>query len=130
MAGRDVFLRSGLECVDAAPPSYELLATRLRKAPRPKFRTGWDETLREHAAGLTIIRSEQCPCIPKCTEDILRACGELGIRPKVVELETGEQARRSPSGYGIFNVIHDGEVIAEHPIGGTRFLSIMRKRME
>ena len=130
MASSDVFLRCGFECVDTAPPSFELLAKRLRKAPLPKFRTGWDKTLREHASGLTIVKSDQCPCIAKCTDDILRACKTLGIRPKVVELETGSQARKAPSGYGIFNVIYDGKVVAEHPIGGTRFLNVMRKLLK
>ncbi len=130
MAGSDVFLRRGFECVDTAPPSFALLAKRLRKAPPPKFRTGWDETLREHASWLTIITSDQCPGIAKCTGDILRACKTLGIRPKVVELETGSQAREAPSGYGIFNVIYGGKVVAEHPISGTRFLNIMRKSLK
>jgi len=127
MAGADVFLRCGFECVDTARPSFELLVKKLRKAPAPKFRTGWDRTLRKYASGLTIIRSDQCPCIAKCTADILQACKDLRIRPKVVELRTGRQARSAPSAYGIFNVVYQGELVAEHPISGTRFLNIMKK---
>lgn len=127
MASADVFLRSGFECVDTALPSFELLARKLRKAPSPKFRTGWDRALRKYGSGLTIIKSDQCPCIAKCTEDILQACKTLRICRKVVELKTGSQARNVPSAYGIFNVIYDGKVVAEHPISGTRFLNIMRK---
>ncbi len=127
MAGREVFLRRGFECVDTAPPSFELLAKKLRKAPSPKFAAGWDRTLRKYGSGLTIIKSDQCPCIAKCTDDILQACQTLRIRPKVVELKTGSQARQAPSAYGVFNVIYDGKVVAEHPISGTRFLNIMRK---
>jgi GNAT superfamily N-acetyltransferase len=127
MAGADVFLRSGFECVDTASPSFELLAKKLRKAPSPKFRTGWDRGLRKYGSGLTIIKSDQCPCIAKCVEDILQACKTLRICPKAVELKTGSQARNAPSAYGIFNVIYDGKLVAEHPISGTRFLNIMRK---
>lgn len=130
MVKSDIFLRCGFERVDTAPPSFELLARRLRKAPRPRFKTGWDRTLREHASGLTILKSDQCPYIAKCTVDILGACKALGIRPKVVELKTGSQARKAPSGYGIFNVLYAGEVVAEHPISGTRFRNIMRKSLK
>ena len=127
MASRDVFLRCGFECVDTAPPSFELLAKKLRNAPSPRFKTGWDRTLRRYGSGLTIIKSDQCPCIAKCTHDILRACKTLRIRPKVVELKTGSQARNAPSAYGIFNVIYEEKLVAEHPISSTRFLNIMRK---
>ena len=127
MASSDLFLRCGFECVDTASPSFELLAKKLRKVPSPQFRTGWDRTLRKYGSGLTIIKSDQCPCIAKCNDDILQACKALRIHPKVVELKTGSQARNAPSAYGIFNVIYDGKVVAEHPISGTRFLNIMRK---
>jgi GNAT superfamily N-acetyltransferase len=127
MAGADLFLRCGFERVDTAPPSFELLVKKWRPVPPPTFKTGWDRTLRAYGSGLTIIKSDQCPCITKCTDDILQACKTLRIRPKVVELKTGRQARNAPSAYGIFNVIYNGEVVADHPISRTRFLNIMRK---
>lgn len=127
MASGDIFRRCGFECVDTAPPSYELLVRKLRKAPLPRFTAGWDRTLRKYSRGVTIITSDQCPCIAKCTDDILRACKTLRIRPRVVELTNGAQARGVPSAYGIFNIIHDGKVVAEHPISATRFMNIMRK---
>jgi len=125
MASPGVFLRCGFECVDTAPPAFELLAKKLRKGPLPKFRTGWDTTLREYGSGLTILRSDQCPFTAKGTDDILRACKELGICPRVVELRTGRQARNVPSAYGVFNIIFNGRLVAEHPISGTRFRNIM-----
>ncbi len=127
MAGSDVFLRCGFECVDTAPPSFELLVKKLRPAPSPTFKRGWDKTLRKYGSGLTIIKSDQCPCIAKCTGDILQVCKSLGIRPKVVEVKSGRQARNVPSAYGVFNVLYDGHTVAEHPISGTRFRNIMRK---
>ncbi len=128
MASGDIFLRCGFERVDTALPSFELLVRKLRKAPSPKFMTGWDRTLRKYGSGLTIIMSDQCPCIAKSTDDILQACKALRIRPRIVELKSSSQARNAPSAYGIFNIIHDGQVVAEHPISGTRFVNIMRKR--
>jgi GNAT superfamily N-acetyltransferase len=127
MASGDIFRRCGFECVDTAEPSFELLVRKLRKAPSPRFRTGWDKALREYGSGLTIIKSDQCPCIAKSTDDILQVCKKLRIHAKIVELKSGAQARNAPSAYGIFNVIHDGKLVADHPISGTRFMNIMRK---
>ncbi|MBN2561599.1 MAG: GNAT family N-acetyltransferase [Phycisphaerae bacterium] len=127
MAGGDVFRRCGFECVDTAPPSFELLAKKSREGPSPRFRKGWDRTLRKHGSGLTIIKSDQCPCIAKSMDGILQACEALGVRPKVVELKSGSQSREAPSAYGVFNIIYDGKVVADHPISGTRFRNIMRR---
>ena len=95
-----------------------------------KFKQGWDRTLGKYRRGLTIITSDQCPCIAKCLDDILQACKALGIRPRVVELKNSREARAAPSAYGVFNVIYDGRVVAEHPISGTRFRGIMRKLLK
>lgn len=127
MANGGVFRRCGFECVDTAPPSFELLAKKSRRGPSPRFRKGWDRTLRKYGSGLTIIKSDQCPCIAKCMDDILQACKALRICSNVVELKSGSQARKAPSAYGIFNVIYNGEVVADHPISGTRFSNIIRK---
>jgi N-acetylglutamate synthase-like GNAT family acetyltransferase len=129
MASRDLFSQCGFETVDTAPPSFELLVKRLRKTSSPTFKTGWDAKLRRYGSGLTIIQSDQCPCIAKSTADILEACDDLGMRPNVVDLKSGRQARAAPSAYGIFNIVYDGELVAEHPISATRFRNIMRKVM-
>lgn len=129
MVGPELFFGRGYELADSAPPSYKLLARRFSDAPLPRFAGGWEQTLRTYGSGLTILTSDQCPCIPKCVADISAACAEMGIEPKIVQLASSAEARRAPSAYGIFNVIHDGEIVAEHPISGTRFRSIMRRRL-
>lgn len=127
MVSGDIFRRLGFECVDATSPSFELLAMKLGEGPSPKFKKGWDRKLRRYGSGLTVIKSDQCPCIAKSTDDILQVCETFGIRPKVVELKTGSQARNAPSAYGIFNIIHDGALVVAHPVSGTRFKGILRK---
>jgi N-acetylglutamate synthase-like GNAT family acetyltransferase len=127
MAGKDLFIRCGFESVDTAPPSFALMVRKLRKAPSPRFEAGRDRSLRKYASGLTIIKSDQCPCIAKCTNDILQVCRELQIHPRIVELTNGSQARNAPSAYGIFNIVYNGDLVADHPISGTRFKNIVKK---
>jgi GNAT superfamily N-acetyltransferase len=125
MATSGLFLKEGFECVDAAAPSYELLVKKLRRAQSPRFKRGWQQRLRRYGQGLTIIRSDQCPCIAKFTGDIQATSKELGIRAKVVELQNCKQAQNAPSAYGVFNIVYDGELIADHPISAKRFSNIM-----
>jgi L-amino acid N-acyltransferase YncA len=127
MADAKLFQKDGFEVVDERPPSFQLVAKKLRKrAPSPAFKTGWDRKLRSYGKGLTIIRSDQCPCIAGFTDDILGACRSLHLEPNVVELKSGRQARSAPSPYGIFNIVYDGELVADHPVSATRFRNIMR----
>jgi hypothetical protein len=126
MAGKELFLRCGFEAVSTAPPSYELLVRKLAKAPSPRFKDGWDEKLRSYGRGLVIIRSDQCPCIAKFTTEIVQACRELGVRARVVEIEDHRQAQDIPWAYGVFGIVYDGKLVADHPVSKTRFLNIMR----
>ena len=127
MAGSEVFAKNGFECADTAPPSFELMVKKLRRAPSPKFKGGWEKRLRAYGSGLVIIRSDQCPCIARCTTGILETCGELGLPARIVELTDYRQAQNAPSAYGIFNIVYNGKVIADHPIGKRRFGTIMEK---
>lgn len=127
MADVNLFLKNGFEVVDERPPSFRLVAKTFRKgAPSPKFKTGWDRKLRSYGKGLTIIRSDQCPCIAGFTDDILEVCTSLHLEANVVELKSGRQARSAPSPYGIFNIVYDGRLVAHHPVSATRFRNIMR----
>ncbi|WP_416338510.1 YoaP domain-containing protein [Lentimicrobium sp.] len=47
----------------------------------------------------------------------------------VTRLETPEQARHTPTGYGTFGLIKDGKLLADHYISKTRFLNILRKEI-
>lgn len=127
MAGSGLFIRHGFESVDSAPPSFELLAKKLKKGPLPTFRGGWEEKARSYGAGLVIIRSDQCPCTAKSTREILDTADALGISARVKELETCRQAQNAPSPYGIFNIVYNGRLIADHPISKSRFKNTMKQ---
>ena len=127
MAGSGLFVKHGFECVDSAPPSFELLVKKMKKGPLPTFRRGGEERARRYGPGLVIIRSDQCPCIANFTSEILDTAEALGLNARVKELKTCQQARNAPSPYGIFNLVYDGRLIADHPISATRFKNIMKQ---
>lgn len=98
------------------------------KAAQPKFNGGWEEKLKKYGRGLTIVRSDQCPHIAKFAEEIAEAAEEeFGVKPRVVELKSAEEAQNAPTPYAVFAVIRDGQLLADHQISRTRFRNIMRK---
>ena len=125
MACSNVFLSNGFEVVDSAPPSFELVVKKLRAAPDPRLVGGWQERAREFGDGVTLVRCDQCPYTARPTREIVEAAAKRGIAARVVEILNAEQARQAPSAYGIFNVILDGTVVADHPISRRRFTNIL-----
>jgi ribosomal protein S18 acetylase RimI-like enzyme len=132
MAGKDLFLKNGFEVVDKAPPDFELLVKRFKKtAPLPKFKGDWERRLSEYDQGLTIIRSDQCPYVAKSVKEIIEtAQKEYGLKPRIIELKNSKQAQNAPSAFAIFSIIHNGKLVADHPVSNTRFRNIMNKELK
>ena len=131
MADRRLFLSKGFEPVDSAPPDFHLMARKFDvDAPNPAFRKDWDRKAARYGAGLTIIRSAQCPHIAKFADEIAEtAAGEYGIEPTVVELRSWRDAQKAPTPYAVFAILYDGRVVADHQISRTRFRNIMRREV-
>lgn len=127
MAGRGLFIKAGFVSVDSRPP-YELLVKKFKKtAPDPRFIVDRERVLKRYKKGLTILAADQCPMVAKCVEDIAEAARVLGLEPKVVRVRSAAQSRELPTPYGVFSVIYDGKLIAERPVSGSGFMSIMRR---
>jgi len=129
LADRRLFLANGFEAVDMAPPDYQLLAKKFRAgAANPAFKRGWDRKLAQYGRGLTILRSSQCPHIAKFAADIVETAEKrYQLAPRVVDLVSCRDAQDAPTPYAIFAVIHNGRLLADHPISRTRFCNIMNK---
>ncbi len=130
MAKRDLFIKAGFISVDRIPP-YELLVKKLKKAaPDPRFIVERDRLLKGYRKGVTILAADQCPMIAKCVKDIVARSRTLGLKAKVVRVSSAEASRQLPTPYGVFSILYDGKLIADRPISGARFMSIMRKHSE
>ncbi len=129
MTKKEVFLKRGYDLIEQAPPHYELLAKSFGKpAKPPAFSGNWEKKLAKYRTGLTIIYSEQCPYVAKAMNEIPPVAQEqFGIEPTIVKLSSYRAAQACPNPYGTFSVIYDGQLVADHPIGKTRFGNIMRQ---
>lgn len=132
MAKQEIFLKNGYQLIEEAPPHYQLLVKRFRDdAPPPAFSGNWKDKLARYAQGLTILHSNQCPYVTKAISEIPPVAKEqFGIEPTIVELPNYRLAQDSPNPYGIFSIIWNGELVADHPISKTRFQNIMNKLIE
>jgi hypothetical protein len=80
---------------------------------------------------MTIISSDQCPYCTKSVKEIVQtAKSKYGLKPKVVQLKSCQQAQDSPSPFGVSALIIDGRLVADHPISNTRFINIMEKEQK
>jgi L-amino acid N-acyltransferase YncA len=129
MVGRNLFLKLGFTLIDTAPPDFELLALKFKKgAGDPRFKGEWQKKIAAFPKGLVIIHSDQCPYVAKAMAEIPEtARTKYGKRPRLIELKNAQDAQNAPCGFGIFNIIYKGKLVAEHPISNTRFRNIMNK---
>jgi N-acetylglutamate synthase-like GNAT family acetyltransferase len=130
MARRDFFIKAGFVSVECSPP-YELLVKKLKRAaPDPRFIVQRERLLKRHKKGLTILAADQCPMVPKCVKDITETSRTLGLEPKVIRVSSAKASRELPTPYGMFSILYDGKLIADRPVSGTRFSSMMSKIAE
>jgi hypothetical protein len=129
MVGSEIFLKKGFMKINNAPPDFELLALKFNEnTADPKFKIDFEEEVSKYKDGLYIIRADQCPYTVKNVNEIVETSKNLfGISPKVINLNSAEEAQKNPCAFGTFSIIYNGEVIAYHPISKTRFSNIMHK---
>lgn len=118
LAKDKIFLKNGFEKVDSAPPSFSLLVKRFRPGPAPAFPEDWEQRQARYGAGATIVYADQCPYMPDAVQQAVDAFAERGIAAQVVKLETSEAVRASsPTPYGVFGVVYDGQLLSYHYLG-------------
>ena len=125
MAGKDLFLDCGFSLVEEEEPSYSLLFHPLKEAPRPRFRD-WRSRLADFQ-GLHIIYANQCPWVARSIRELSGIASDHGLDLQLTELKTAREAQNAPSVYGIFSLVYNGRLLADHYLSATRFRNILRK---
>jgi hypothetical protein len=107
--------RSGFEGVEEAQPAFSLMVLKLGKGKLPRFVDNSATVRRRFRNGLTVVRRDQCPYLDDATTTALRVAKRAGIKGRVVELQSAEQVRQlSPSPYGVFGILLNGELLSYH----------------
>lgn len=104
----------GFEAVAEEPP-FTLMVRKLGRAASPMLPRDWPARAARFGAGLTVVRTDQCPYLDDATETAISEAGRLGIPARVVELTSAAEVRaRAPTPYGVFAVVRDGELVTHH----------------
>ncbi len=127
LADRSIFLKNGFVLADEKPPAYQLMVYPLTDDPLPRFPQNDQPPRRK---GFHLLYANQCPFHQQSAEAILNVAADHGYEVQVTELTTAEAAQQAPSPYGVFNLLYDGRLVAEHYISATRFRNILKKELQ
>jgi len=115
MVGKKVFEGAGFELVESADPAFSLMVHRFGNDELPSFAGEWEAKAELCGEGLTVLYADQCPYIPDAVALAVDAATEAGRKATAVHLETrSDLMQRSPSPYGVFGMVLDGELLAYH----------------
>lgn len=115
LAKKDLFLKNGFVQVDQALGIFQLLQFDLGAGRKASFPTDWQERAHRFGAGLTVLRTPQCPYIENGANDILSFAKARGIPTRTHIFQTAKEVQAdSPSPYGVFGTVLDGRLLAYH----------------
>jgi hypothetical protein len=115
LVGKRLLQKEGFESVNETQPPFSLMVKRFGKAKLPSFVDNGATVRSRFGRDLTVFRSDQCPYVEDATTTALNVAKRMKIKSRVVSLESAEQVRRlSPSPYGVFGIVLDGQLISYH----------------
>jgi hypothetical protein len=124
MADEKLFIKNGFKMIEE-DGTFSLLVKQFKKGKLPKFKDYKKQLAK--IKGFQILYSNQCPWVARMMEECKGIIKKNKI--KVTEYKTAKQAQDAPSAYGgIFNLVKDGELLAEHYVSKRRFENILKQK--
>lgn len=125
MAGPDFFEKYGFKELDKKD-QYRLMVYKFNPdSENPRFNDF--KSRQRNYRGLQLLYAAQCPYIASSVPDLTKTASEMGFELKVTELKTARDAQNAPSGYGVYALIYNGKLLAEHYKSKTAFRNILKK---
>ena len=126
MAGREIFLKNGFKQIGQRN-RFQLVIHQLRKGPEPRFRD--IQGIEPKAPGLHLLYCAQCPINAKSATGLSEMAAEHGLELKVTVLRTAQEAQSAPSYYGVFNLMWNGRLLADHGVSKGRFKNLLHREI-
>jgi len=127
MAGKELFLKNEFE-ITTSKDRFQLAIKQFNDKSVPEF-YDWEKELGKYK-GLNLVYANQCPLFIKSVEEMRATAKEFGLELKVSILDTAQKAQNAPSGYGVYSLVNDGKLLADHYISNTRFRNILSKELK
>jgi len=107
---------------------FELLSKKWNiKSADPKL-FDWELQQKKYK-GWHLLYVDQCPWHEKSVFAMSNVALDFGIELKVAKINSAQEAKKAPSGFGVFNLLHDGRLLEDHYLSATRFRSILQKEL-
>lgn len=125
LADKDVFVKNGFEQIEQKG-RLALLSKKWDKGAQDPQLIDWTKNQKQYR-GWHLLYADQCPWHEKSVFDLLNTAMDYGIDLKIKKIESAQEAKQAPSGFGVFNLLHDGKLLEDHYISATRFRNILKK---
>jgi hypothetical protein len=126
MAGREIFLKNGFKQIEQRD-RFQLVIHQLRKGSEPRLRD--IQGIDPKAPGLHLLYCAQCPINAKSATGLSEMAAEHGLKLKVTVLHTAQEAQSAPSYYGVFNLMWNGRLLADHCVSKGRFKNLLHREI-
>lgn len=128
MANKTVFEKEGFLEVDKRG-RFELLSKSFKNQTITPKLLDWTLQLKKYS-GWHVIYAAQCPWHEKSIFDLSNAALDFGIELNITKLKSAKEAKNAPSGFGVFSLINNGQLLEDHYISATRFKNILQKETQ
>jgi len=128
MANKSVFEKNGFTGTEKLD-RYELMVKKFDGNRAGAKFINWKKN-QDPYSGWNLVYANQCPWHIKSVHDLGQAAAKRGIELKVTLLNSSAEAKKAPSGFGVFSLIRDGRLIEDHYLSKTRFENILDKELK
>ena len=128
LANKSLFNKNGFEQIEVKDRFELLYKTWNSEAVLPKFHN-WTKQQKKYR-GWQLLYADQCPWSEKSAEALLIVAIDNHIDLKVSKIHTVKEAKMAPSGFGVFNLLHDGKLLDDHYLSATRFRNILKQELK
>ena len=88
------------------------------------------ESKAKNFKGLHLVFANQCPLFIKSIDEMTETAKEFDLSLKITEIKTAREAQNAPSGFGVYSMVYNGKLVADHYISNTRFSNILTKELK
>ena len=125
ISGKKVFINLGFAEI-AHKDRFDLLVKKFKNVDNPRF----TEFNTDKYQGLHLLYAAQCPYAVSFMNDIKKYCEDIKVEITITKLSSPVDAQHNPSVFGTGAVIHNGKVMADHPVSKGRFKNIVTKELK
>lgn len=127
IANKEVFIKNNFVEVDKRG-RFELFSRKWNAKAKDPELFNWTIQQQKYQ-GWNLVYAGQCPWHEKSVEALLKVAIDAGIDLKLTKIETAKEAQNSPSGFGVFNLLHNGKLLEDHYLSATRFKNILKSEI-